>query len=181
MLFGLGVAILLGNPSYRHTVKTAQQSLSTLPTSKALAGPADPIWDQQAPVLRRIIGPGDFLVVSDDLRTIAHLRPHDMLINISHLSDLRATQDFTNDIRTGRPILGTVAGLDRLIDCRADGLIVIDDTHWRSAKSVPAAVADRIEARTTVVIPAVEHFRVFRWHRRPTQLCPWTSHGGQAA
>ncbi|MGK2909927.1 MAG: ArnT family glycosyltransferase [Sphingobium sp.] len=176
-----GLAILLVNPSYRHTIKTAHQSLITLEDSRSISAPADPIWDQAAPALRQLIGPNDFLIASDDLRTIAFLRPHDMLINASHLSDLGATQDFTRDVRTGRPILGSVAGLDRVIDCRDDGLIVVDDAHWRTPKGVPAAVADRIEQRALPVRPRVENFQLFRWHHRASATCPWVRPEGLAA
>ena len=176
-----GVGLLLVNSSYRHTAIALRQSVMELRDPLHVAQPADPVWDEAAPALRRMVLPDDFLVASDDLRTIAHIRPQDMLINGSHLSDLRATADFTRDVRTGRPILASVAGLDRMIDCRTSGIVVVDDAHWRVAKGVPVAVADRIEQRMSPVRPGVAHFRLFRWHHRPTASCPWMTAQGRAA
>ncbi|MDX3908912.1 MAG: hypothetical protein QHC67_03745 [Sphingobium sp.] len=181
VLLAVGLATLLLNSSYRHTAAALRESITAFRGSGYLAQPADPIWDEQAQALRAAVRSDDFLVASDDLRTIEHIRPHDMLINASHLSDLNTSKDFTRDVRTGRPILGSVAGLDRLIDCRADGLIVVDDAHWRTAKGVPPAVADRIEQRTSPVQSPVNHFRLFRWHHRPSTSCPWASVAGGAA
>lgn len=177
----LGIAALLVNSSYRHTAVALRQSVAALSTDAHFSGPRDPVWNEQASSLRRVVSPTDFLVASDDLRTIVHIRPHDLLINPSHLSDLGTTRDFTRDVRTGRPVIGSVAGLDRVMSCRASGVIVVDDAHWRTAKGVPSAVADRIEQLATPARPAIAHFQIFRWQHRPTASCPWTSPERRAA
>ncbi|AUW58821.1 hypothetical protein C1T17_12700 [Sphingobium sp. SCG-1] len=181
IVLGVGVTALLVNSSYRHTASALLHGLTDLRSLAHLSDPSDPLWDEQEAALRRAVGPADFLVASDDLRTIVHIRPHDMLINPSHLSDLGATRDFTRDVRTGRPVLGSAAGMDRVINCRASGVIVIDDAHWRTAKGVPAEVADLIEQRTSPVRPAVPYFHIFRWEHRPTAPCPWMSSERHAA
>jgi hypothetical protein len=173
MLAGTGGALLLINPSYHHTAAMVKIAARTAIANPAgLTKPADPPWDGQLTALRQIIHPNEFLIVSDDLRTIAYLRPQNVMISASRVGDLRAKRDFELDFRTGRPVIGSPAAFDRLFACRASAMILIDNQHWRRRTGVSDAVADRISRRATAVRPGVPGFHLYRWQHAPTASCP---------
>lgn len=173
MMAGVLGILLLTNPAYRHTAAMAKLAARTAMTNPTgLTIPADPPWDGGLAALEQIIGPDEFLIVSDDVRTIAYLRPHNVMISASQLSELRSKRDFELDFRTGRPVIASPAAFDLLFACRASAVVMINDLRWRKRAGVSDAVADRISQRATAIEPGVPGFHLYRWRHAPSASCP---------
>jgi hypothetical protein len=182
LLLSGGMIVLLANPTYRHTARAARlAAVTAVERGDLVTPPRDTAWESQASALRRLIARDEFLVTADDLRTLAFLRPYDVALNATLLSDFGAAGDFFTDPRTGRPIVASAAGVEQLLRCRRSGVILADREHWRVAKGIPPAVADVIE-RGARRQDAPAYFLLFRWQNERPVRCgaQVTPDGGRA-
>lgn len=128
-----------------------------------MAPPLDPPWTSNIQALNAAIGNPEIFVAADDLRSILYLKPMDILINASRISDIEPPEEFVRDPRTGRRVIGRPESVERVINCFSSGTILIPEVRWRSFFAVPQPTADRIEALAVPIVPPVPGFRIFRW------------------
>ncbi|WP_281826351.1 hypothetical protein [Jannaschia rubra] len=74
-----------------------------------------------------------YVATTRELHHLAHIGPYDILFGPGRISELIPPEDFANDIRTGRPVVGSTEGWGRVLDCHPDGLLVTSPYFWEVA------------------------------------------------
>ena len=122
-------------------------------------------WTPHLPLLRTLVGKRLF-VATDSVRTLYYLRDYDVILGKSELSDV-GDQEFTYDKRTGKRDISTGQSLARIVNCYADGIILVSNARWRTA-NVTDEAADTIERLTKpVALPPDLNMQAHIWHSRP--------------
>ncbi|HSH73292.1 MAG TPA: glycosyltransferase family 39 protein [Methylophilaceae bacterium] len=155
---------LLGNSVYTDALREVGHNLKRVAynPSFGMESPPDKPWTGQVTTLRESIRETSILVTADDLRTIRYLRPYDVLLNASVLSDVKTWKDFEVDFRTGRPVIASADAIEKVIQCYPDGVILVPESRWRVPTGVTSQAADAIE-KMTVPLFSVTGFRIFKW------------------
>jgi len=122
-------------------------------------------WTPHLPLLRSLVGKRLF-VATDSVRTLYYLRDYDVILGKSELSDV-GDQEFTYDKRTGKRDISTGQSLARIVNCYADGIILVSNARWRTA-NVTDEAADTVERLTKpVALPPDLNMQAHVWHGRP--------------
>ena len=131
---------------------------------KTIRGSGVPNWGMAAAAVRPIADSSDAVITSADLQALYFLRRNDFF-----LMAWRGEQaEFAPSRGTGTPQISTPRSLQRVIECNASGLILIERRHWRTSWVVLPATADFIEANTTQLpVPDASHLMAFQWRRAP--------------
>jgi hypothetical protein len=125
--------------------------------------PLDLPWTGRSAALMAAIGHPSVFVTADDLRAILYLRPHDLLINSSRMSDIDPSAEFVHDPRTGRPVISKPESIAQVIACYPDGVILIPNDRWGEFYAVDAVTARRIQMLAQPIVPGVPGFHLFHW------------------
>jgi len=164
-LFAASASALLANKAIlqplKHGIKEAPQVVSA--PSHLLDMPLDLPWTNQSAALMAVIGHPSIFVTADDLRAILYLRPHDLLINSSRMSDIDPSAEFVHDPRTGRPVISKPESVAQVIACYPDGVILIPNDRWGEFYAVDAVTARRIQMLAQPIVPGVPGFHLFHW------------------
>ena len=121
-------------------------------------------WTPHLPLLRSLVGKRLF-VATDSVRTLYYLRDYDVILGKSELSDV-GDQEFTYDKRTGKRDISTGQSLARIVNCYADGIILVSNARWRTA-NVTDEAADTVERLTKpVALPPDLNMHAHVWHGR---------------
>lgn len=125
-----------------------------------------PRWEAARPGLEPWLEKADVVLTSSELEALFYLGRYDVLISRSRAAEIDDYQEFSRDHRTGRPVITTVASLELLIDCHADGLIVTPARLWRASPHIGDPLADVILKRTTPLeLPSGTRVDAFVWDR----------------
>lgn len=143
------------------------QAAPSIAPDRTLAGQVAP--DADWPRIAGTVGPiaeqVEAVVVTDELSTLYHLGDYDYLVQPSRLSETAGGHDFAVDGRTGRPVVASVAALQRIQSCHGSGLILGPVRTWRNATfGIDDAGADHVErTMTPVPLPDGSNAFAFRW------------------
>jgi hypothetical protein len=144
---------------------------ATIRTATMLAGitvppemPA-PRWGEAADVLEPWLRREAVVITSSELDALYYIGDYDVLLEKSRLSEQAAPAvEFSRDPRTGRPVVSTPESVKRIMDCYAEGVIVIDQYRWRRFAYIDGATADLIVQRTDPIpLPARTRILAFHW------------------
>jgi hypothetical protein len=155
---GLGV-LLLANPFWLRTASL----LADLPLGPELP---DSDWERAAPILRPLLAEAAVLVNTEELGPLYYLGRHDILYSPSKLAELPPAirADLGRDPRTGRPVIGSLEALERVIRCYPSGLFLAPALHWRRPYLADPEAADLLERLAEPVeLPAGSHVHAYRW------------------
>lgn len=164
------VFLYLGNPAFALARKMMTVPDSEWTLENRYRGHAD--WPAALPELRQIADER-LLVSSGGIKAVYYLGRLDVV--------LRATVveggEYDTFGKLGIPAISTAQSVGRLIECTPEGVIVIEDHHWRNDWAVPPATADTILQLTEPLeLPARSRLMAFRWSNRavdpPPTGCP---------
>jgi 4-amino-4-deoxy-L-arabinose transferase-like glycosyltransferase len=156
------LAALAGNAMFVDTGKQlAREAVLLKRDPAALAATPDPPWPEQRAALARALPRGTVLVTTDELRTLYYLGHYQLLLNRSRLDEVPGRREFAPDPRTGRPVIGTLAALRRLVECRADGAVLVAPEQWAEGPALGEDV--RAYLATSMQPSALGEMRLFRW------------------
>lgn len=155
---GLG-ALLLANPFWLRTASL----LADLPLGTEIP---DSDWERAAPALRPLLADAAVVVNTEELGPLYYLGRHDILYSPSKLAELPPSirADFGRDPRTGRPVIGSLEALERVIRCHPSGLFLAPALHWRRPYLADAEAVDLLgRLAEPVALPAGSHVHAYRW------------------
>lgn len=150
---------------------------ATIRTATMLAGitvppevPA-PRWWEAAEVLAPWLNQEAVVITSSELEALYYLGDYDIMLSKTRLSDrLEEGAEFDRDPRTGRPVVSTPESVNRIMNCYAEGLIVVDEFRWRRPAYLDDATADLIVQRTDPIpLPSRMRILAFRWANGDTR------------
>jgi hypothetical protein len=165
-LIGGALAILLlANPFWLRSASV----LADLPL-----GPETPDtdWRRAAPVLVPMLAEATVVINTEELGPLFYFDRHDILFNPSKLAELPPDNraDFDRDPRTGRPVIGSLEALEKVIRCTPSGLFLAPALHWRRPYlATPEAVALLDRLAEPVEMPADSHVFAYRWRHEPSE------------
>ena len=142
-----------------------------------------PSWSVVEPVLRPDLERADVVLTSNELDSLYFLGRYDILISRSRYGEVRTqgrgTEEFTPDIRTGRPVVATPQAVEKIIECFPTGLLVTPSFRWRNDPMIDDAVADLVVNRMERIdLPSGTRVMAFRWSHPPVERsdCPVLAH-----
>lgn len=156
-------ALLLTNPFWLRTASL----LADLPLGPEIP---DSDWERAAPVLRPLLAEAAVLVNTEELGPLYYFGRHDILYSPSKLAELppAARSDLGRDPRTGRPVIGSLEALERVIRCYPSGLFLTPALHWRRPYLADPEAVDLLERLAEPVeLPAGSHVHAYRWRHPP--------------
>ncbi|HFD17016.1 MAG TPA: hypothetical protein ENJ38_12030 [Rhodospirillales bacterium] len=164
LLIGLALAFLvLANPFWLRTV-TLLADIPVPPEKPSVR------WELAVPALAPWLARVDVVVTAEELGTLYYLGRYDIAFNISKRGELPPEQrrDFGIDPRTGRPVIGSVAALERVWRCTSSGLFVSPERRWGTRTSVFPEAATFIESRMRrLELPPASRLRAYVWEHEP--------------
>ena len=167
LLVGTGTFLALGNTAFVETRKMLTISDADWTLDNRLRGEAD--WGKAAATLHSLLERDRPIVVSSsDLKALYFLDQLDAEVSAAALFQGREepAPEFTLSQKVDRPTISTPASLARLIDCYPEGIVIIEDEHWRDPAHVTAEAADfLLEHTRSLPLAAGSHLRAFRWER----------------
>jgi 4-amino-4-deoxy-L-arabinose transferase-like glycosyltransferase len=168
-LVGLGLLFLIG--SNGEWTKTALLlggiTLRSEEAGLTLRGEQQSaVWAAAAPSLRPLVETAPVVVTTRDLFSLYYLGRHDIGVSPVLMSQLRDSEEFSLDPRTGRPLISKADSLERILDCYRGGLFITDRYYWRNPPLMSDNIAEVIESRVIPIdLPAAPGVRAFRWQR----------------
>ncbi len=121
-------------------------------------------WAAVAPELAPWLARADVVLTRNELAALYFLGRYDAVISKSRLTELPNSEEFSIDPRTGRPVVSQAATIARIIDCYPTGLVVAEDTYWRSKSQIDDAVADLLVRRAEAIpLPQDGRVRAYFW------------------
>jgi hypothetical protein len=165
LIGGAVSTLVLANPFWLRTASM----LADLPL-----GPETPDtdWRRTTPVLVPLLAETAVVVNTEELGPLFYFDRHDILFNPSKLGELPVENrvDFARDPRTGRPVIGSLAALEKVIRCTPSGLFLTPALHWRRPYlATPEAVALLEKFAEPVEMPAGSHVHAYRWRHEPSE------------
>jgi len=157
-IVALGV-LLLGNSA---TVRTLSllADIEIPPEEKSVR------WRAAESALRPLLERSDVVVTMTELEMLYYFDRYDILLSSSRLGEIPEGVDFSADFRTGRPVIGSVEAMGKVLECYDSGVLVTNTRRWGGTKFVSAEMARLIE-RSTEAVPLPKESRVlaFEWRR----------------
>jgi hypothetical protein len=134
-------------------------------------------WPRARAAVEPWIDSADIVVSSEELGTLYFLGRFDVRFSPSKLAELEPDQrhEFGIDYRTGRPVIGERATLQRVFDCYRTGIILGPSTHWGAAHLIDTNTLALIENATKPLqLPPRTQLRAQVWDHgaawtRPTE------------
>jgi len=160
-IFGAAAFVVLANPFWVRTA--ALLADIQIPPEKPSV-----YWNRAVEALKPWLARVDVVVTSEELGTLYYLGRYDVAFNLSKRNELPRDQrvDFGIDPRTGRPVIGSVAALEKLWRCKRSGLFISPERRWGRRTSVFPKAAAFIEARMRrIELPAESRVRAYVWER----------------
>jgi hypothetical protein len=87
-------------------------------------------WATAAAALHPWLGQASIILTPSDVHAFYYIGDYDIAVNASRLSEVPNGHEFSVDPRTGRPVVGTVASLELIMSCYADGVYIADFTTF---------------------------------------------------
>lgn len=169
LLIGLALAFLVvANPFWVRTV-TLLADIPVPPEKPSVR------WKLAAPALAPWLARVDVVVTAEELGTLYYLGRYDIAFNISKRGELPQDRrrDFGIDPRTGRPVIGSVAALERVWRCTSSGLFVSPERRWGTRTSVFPDAAAFVESRMRrLELPPASRLRAYVWEHEAARDDP---------
>jgi 4-amino-4-deoxy-L-arabinose transferase-like glycosyltransferase len=127
--------------------------------------PARVDWQAALPMLASHLARADVVITTNELEALYHLGDYDILLSRSRLSEMSGATDFDEDWRTGKPVIGSLEAMARLMDCFETGLIVSGRTHWRPAVLDEPTTEFIIRRTQRLDLPASANVLAYSWER----------------
>jgi 4-amino-4-deoxy-L-arabinose transferase-like glycosyltransferase len=137
-------------------------------------------WATATAALQPWLGQASIILTPDDMHAMYYLGDYDIAVNPSRLSEIPGTgrasaEEFSPDLRTGRPVVGTADSLRLIMACYPDGLFVADLTSYPApwVTSESAAITSVIERdMKPIEMPPGLGVVAFRWERLDALSAP---------
>ncbi len=132
----------------------------------------DTDWRRAAPLLVPLLAETAVVVNTEELGPLFYFDRHDILFSPSKLAELPPENraDFARDPRTGRPVIGSLEALEKVIRCAPSGLFLAPALHWRRPHlATPEAVALLDRLAESVEMPPESHVFAYRWQHEPSE------------
>ncbi len=164
-LLGLALAFLvLANPFWLRTA-TIIADIPVPPEKPSVD------WRKAAPALAPWLDRVEVVVDTEELGPLYFLGRHDILYSPSKFGELPRDRrhDFGRDIRTGRPVIGSLEALERVFRCYRSGLFLAPESHRGVPHQLNAQVQALLARYTEPVeLPTEAHALAYAWqHARP--------------
>jgi hypothetical protein len=127
--------------------------------------PARVDWQAAQPVLAPQLAGADVVITTNELEALYHLGDYDILLSRSRLSEMRGATDFDLDWRTGKPVVGSLEAVARIMDCFETGLIVSGRPHWRHSVLDEPTAEFLIRRTQRLNLPTSSNVLAYRWER----------------
>jgi len=170
LIIGSALFVMASNPALPLAFRMATRGDHEWPVGEMFRGYSD--WEQAGQVLIPEIKPGDVILASSDVKAIYFLGRSDFVINRALISESKTNREFGRLRQTGRPVIGKLGSLKKLMACYETGIAIVEDNHWRADYSVTNEVADYLESQgERINLPHAWHLHVYRWeHKVATPL-----------
>jgi hypothetical protein len=87
-----------------------------------------------------------FRMTTHELHMLSYVGDYDLLLSYSRLTELPERADYGLDPRTGRPVVATPEGLEALLACKREGVILSEPAWWAERDETRAMEAALAEA-----------------------------------
>ncbi len=117
-----------------------------------------------APWLERV----EVVVDTEELGPLYFLGRHDILYSPSKFGELPPDRrrEFGRDVRTGRPVIGSLEALERVLRCYRSGLFLAPEAHRGVAHQLSTEVQGLLARYAEPLeLPAVAHVVAYVWQR----------------
>jgi hypothetical protein len=123
-------------------------------------------WEIVKPFLQPKLAQASIVLTSRDMHHLYYLEDYDFVVSENRLSEIDG-DEFTIDPRTGLPVVSTVDSVRTIMECYPDGVIVIENGHWRSPIAVNDEIADLLErvGQPVAELPPESQIKAFEWRR----------------
>lgn len=165
LLASVLIFVVLTNPGFtrlRHVFGHEAASIDRPPPGYA-ASPGD--WEEVGTRLRPILEEVSVVITSNTVQSLFHVGPYDYAMRPAVIEELNPPRELGIDSRTGRPAIGTLDSLIRLVAQHPSGLIFGERWRWgHPAGGFNESVTEFVEANM-VKVPLSEDLGViaFRW------------------
>lgn len=135
----------------------------------------DPDWERAAAVLRPWAERAEVVVSAVDVYALAHLGRHDIGFEASKYGELRDQPEtpLRRDPRTGRPVAGDPAVLERILGCYRSGLFVAEAAQFANSGILPPGTRAVLERHARALADLQGSGLVaYVWERRRPELPP---------
>jgi hypothetical protein len=138
--------------------------------ARFFVGPAIEPWASHRDELVDLVHHASVFVTSGASLTLLNLGPYDVVLNRNAVDETPAGQEFAVDPRTGRPTIGTVDSLQKIMDCYPDGVVLVVSNDWRRPAAVDDATANFLVSSAQLTLlkarGSPDELLVFRWQGR---------------
>lgn len=125
LVFGALAFAILANPAWLRSITLL---------AGIVVPPEQPptLWDVARPALQPWLDEVEVVVVTDELHPLFYYGRADIVLNASRHAEIPAERryPFAPDQRTDVPSIADVTSLERVIDCHASGLFIIEEEFW---------------------------------------------------
>lgn len=125
-------------------------------------------WRRAAPALAPLLARVDVVVDTEELGPLYFLGRHDILYSPSKFGELPADRryEFGRDVRTGRPVIGSPAALERVLRCYPSGLFLAPESHLGLPHFLNPDVLLLLERHARPLpLPEDAHVLAWQWQR----------------
>ena len=135
------LVLLVGNPATIRTV-TLLANITVPPEREPI------VWNAAREELESIFAEVDVVVTMAELEMLYFFDRYDILLSASRLSEIPEGVEFDRDFRTGRPVIGSLDSVTRVLTCYSSGVIVTNTRRWRDPDLIAVEIADFIALNT---------------------------------
>ena len=126
-------------------------------------------WSAALEEIESLAASSAVTITPNGLHLLYYQGDYDFELSASRLSELyykpwKASQEFTEDFRTGRPVISSADSLRLIAGCFSTGVIIIEDNAWNNKAHIPDETkAELFRIAERVETPVDWHLHVFRW------------------
>lgn len=131
-------------------------------------------WRKAAGTLAPLLAQVEVVVDTEELGPLYFLGRHDILYSPSKFGELPPDQqhDFGRDMRTGRPVIGSLEALERVLRCYPSGLFLAHESDLGVPHRLNSEVLLLLERHAEpLTLPEGAHVLAWTW-QRPVPLEP---------
>lgn len=157
LIAGALLVLFIGNPASIRTV--ALLADVTVPPEKPPVN-----WAAAREALEPAFEQADVVVAMAELEMLYYYDRYDILLSASRLSEIPGGVDFDPDFRTGRPVIGSLDAMTKVLGCYDSGIFVTNTRRWRNDDVISKPVADLIALHAQPVeLPRSSRVLAFAW------------------
>ena len=151
------VILVVGNPATIRTITLLADI--TIPPERP---PVD--WKAAQSELEPWFDSSDVVITMAELEMLYYYDRYDLLLSASRLSEIPGGVDFDPDFRTGRPVVGSIESMTKILACYPSGVIVTNQRRWRDPNLIALPIANLIALNTKPIeLPKDSKVLAFAW------------------